>query len=115
MMQTAEEVRLRLKEMGYACSLINSRFVKPIDREILKRLAENHKLFVTIEEGVLMGGYGEQAADCVMEEELHVKVIKNGIPDIYVEHGNVDLLRKEVRLDVESIVEKTVAAYAKIK
>ncbi len=114
MMETANEVRLRLKEMGYNCSLVNSRFVKPIDEEMLKRMAEEHRLFVTIEEGVLIGGYGDRVEDYVSRAHLSVQMLKSGIQDDYVEHGNVDLLRKEVLLDAESIVKKVVTAFVSL-
>lgn len=111
MMEIANEVRMRLKEMGYNCSLINSRFVKPIDEEVLRRMAEEHRLFVTIEEGILIGGYGDRVGDYVASQHLPVCVLKNGIQDDYVEHGNVNLLRKEVLLDVDSIVKRVITAY----
>ena len=106
MMETSEKVRELLKEKGYSCSLVNARFVKPLDKELLLHLAENHKVFVTIEEGVITGGYGAAVRDYIAEAELDVKVSVHGIPDQYVEHGSIDRLRKEIDLDPESIVSK---------
>ena len=60
MAELAVQVRDRLKEIGYHCSLINARFVKPLDTEMLEALTKDHRLFVTIEENVLSGGFGEQ-------------------------------------------------------
>lgn len=111
MMEIAEKVRRKLKEMGYDCSLINGRFVKPIDEEILVRMAKDHKLFVTIEENVLSGGYGEKVREFVMRQDLPVNVLTIGIPDEYVEHGNIDILRKEIMLDEDSIVKQIVTQY----
>lgn len=111
MMEVAEKVRERLKATGYNCSLINSRFVKPIDEHILEEMAEEHTLFVTIEENVLSGGYGEKVQDYVMEQQLSVEVLKIGVPDEYVEHGNIDVLRKEIMLDEESIVKQIITQY----
>lgn len=111
MMETAYEVWKKLKNRGYNCSLINSRFVKPIDEENLKQMAEKHKLFVTIEDGILIGGYGQGVADYIAREHLEVQVLKNGIEDQYVEHGSVALLRKDIGLDADSIVTKTIAAW----
>lgn len=111
MMEVAEKVRERLKATGYNCSLINSRFVKPIDEHILEEMAEEHTLFVTIEENVLSGGYGEKVQDYVMEQQLSVDVLKIGVPDEYVEHGNIDVLRKEIMLDEESIVKQIITQY----
>lgn len=114
MMEEAYKVWENLKEKGYRCSLINSRFVKPMDEAVLNQMADTHKLFVTIEEGVETGGYGEKVTHYVSKEELPVKVLVNAIPDKYVEQGSISLLRKEILLDADSIVEKTIAAFEKI-
>lgn len=111
MMEIAEKARKKLKEMGYNCSLINGRFVKPIDEDILVHLAKDHRLFVTIEENVLSGGYGEKVREFVMRQNLPVEVLALGIPDEYVEHGNIDILRKEIMLDEDSIVKQIVTQY----
>lgn len=111
MMEIAHTVWSKLKEKGYSCSLINSRFVKPMDEEILEQMAENHKMYVTIEDGVVSGGYGEKVTSYVYQKQLSVKVIVNAIPDVYVEQGNIDLLRKEILLDADSIVHKVIEAY----
>lgn len=105
----AEQVREDLKAAGYQCSLINARFVKPLDTEMIRKISENHRILVTIEENVLTGGFGEQVEDFVMREGIPLKVRTIGISDDYVEHGNVDVLRKEVGLDRESIVKKVIA------
>lgn len=111
MSATAEKVRMRLKEIGYSCSLINARFIKPLDQEKLREMAKDHVLFVTIEENMVAGGYGEQVLEYVSRADLPVKVINIGIHDEYVEHGNVDILRAEEGLDVESITKQIVAKY----
>ena len=113
MMEEAYKVWEALKSKGYSCSLINSRFIKPMDEEVLRRMAKTHKLFVTIEEGVEAGGYGERVSSYVFKEELPVKVLVNAIPDRYVEQGNIARLRKEILLDADSMVEKIVNAYEK--
>ena len=111
MFETAVKVRQALKEIGYNCTLVNSRFVKPIDEEVLEELAGDHKLFVTMEENVLAGGYGQKVEDCVQKRDLAVRVLTITLPDEYVEHGSIDVLRREVMLDEESIVKQIVAAY----
>lgn len=115
MMETVEAVCAQLRERGYHCSLINVRFVKPFDQDILKQMSRAHRLFVSIEEGLLDGGYGEKIANYAARERMDVCVLQNGIQDEYVEHGNVELLRKEVHLDADSIVEKIVATYDALK
>lgn len=111
----AEQVREDLKAAGYQCSLINARFVKPLDTERIRKISGNHRILVTIEENVLTGGFGEQVEDFVMREGIPLKVRTIGISDDYVEHGNVDVLRKEVGLDRESIVKKVIADDQRIK
>lgn len=111
----AEQVREDLKAAGYQCSLINARFVKPLDTEMIRKISGNHRILVTIEENVLTGGFGEQVEDFVMREGIPLKVCTIGISDDYVEHGNVDVLRKEVGLDRESIVKKVIADDRRIK
>ena len=114
MAELAVQVRDKLKEIGYHCSLINARFVKPLDTEMLEALTKDHRLFVTIEENVLSGGFGEQVLHYVSRAKLDVGVRCIGIPDDYVEHGNVDLLRREVGLDAETIVKQIIADYVTI-
>lgn len=106
MVKTAEDVRKKLKEQGYNCSLTNARFVKPIDREYIIEAANTHKLIVTLEENVLSGGFGEQVSRVVEAEGLDTKVCHVTIPDSFVEQGNVDLLKASIGLDADSIVEK---------
>lgn len=115
MMETGEKVYTRLKEKGYRCSLVNVRFVKPFDKEMLEKMSSTHRMFVTIEEGLLDGGYGEKVANYIAETGCRTAVLKNGIEDEYVEHGNVELLRKEVHLDAESIVEKVIKLYTTLE
>ena len=115
MSELAEQVRMELKDTGYACSLVNARFVKPLDTQMLENLAEDHSLFVTIEENVLSGGFGEQVLEYVNRAKLNVRVRNIAISDDYVEHGNVELLRKEVGLDKEAIVKQAVSDYLMIK
>lgn len=108
MMEVAEQVWKKLCEKGYACSLVNVRFVKPMDTEVLDELSKEHSLFVTLEDASVLGGYGQAVANYVAEKDYRTKVMIHGIPDEYIEHGNVDLLRKSIELDAESIVRKIV-------
>ena len=102
----ALEVRKQLKEAGYHCSLINARFVKPLDTEMLDHLTEQHKLIVTIEENVRSGGFGEHVTEYLMRTGSDTRVQILALPDEYIEHGNVEVLRKETGLDVETMTAK---------
>lgn len=106
MVPVALSVRETLKEEGNSCTLVNARFVKPIDEEMVRRLAANHKLLVTLEENVASGGYGEKVRELADREDLGVKVLTIAVPDEYVEHGNVDILKKEIGIDKDSILNK---------
>ena len=114
MVQTAEKVRDMLKAKGYSCTLVNARFVKPIDEDNIKELTKEHKLLVTMEENVASGGYGEKVRAFVDEQELDAEVLTVAIPDEYVEHGNVDILKKEVGIDAETVVNRVMAVYAEL-
>lgn len=106
MVKTAEEVQALLHEKGYRASIINARFIKPIDEEAVLSACEDHDMIVTMEENVLSGGFGEKVLTCLNDHDRQIKCVMAGIPDAYVEHGNVDLLKKEIGLDAVSITEK---------
>ena len=115
MSELGESVWKAMKEAGYRCSLINARFAKPLDTEMIRDLCRDHQLIVTIEENVLAGGFGEQVVQYVMQSGEKTRVRTIGISDDYVEHGNVEVLRKEVGLDQETIVAQIKEDYLMIK
>jgi 1-deoxy-D-xylulose-5-phosphate synthase len=106
MVKTALEVRELLKSRGLNCSIINARFVKPIDTDIIYEALLHHNIIVTMEENVASGGFGEKVRKYVDSYLSDAMVVNVNIPDEYVEHGNVDILRKEVEIDADSIVKR---------
>jgi 1-deoxy-D-xylulose-5-phosphate synthase len=104
MVTTGEHVRQKLKAEGWNCTLANGRFIKPFDQELVDSLAKNHWLIVTMEENVLQGGYGLNITHYIHEHYPHVKVVNIALPDSYVEHGNVSLLRKGLGIDSDSVI-----------
>lgn len=107
MVNTAATVRDELKRKGYKVSLVNARFVKPVDTAMLDSVAINHKLIVFMEENVKRGGYGEYGASYLKEAgKEQVKVLNISVPDKFVEHGDVDALYEYLGLDADSIVER---------
>ena len=82
---------------------------------MIRDLCRDHQLIVTIEEKVLAGGFGEQVVQYVMQSGEKTRVRTIGISDDYVEHGNVEVLRKEVGLDQETIVAQIKEDYLMIK
>ena len=111
MVKTAEEVYHRLKENGYDSTLVNSRFVKPIDEECIEELLKDHTLFVTMEENVASGGYGEKVRSFLDEKKCGAKILNVSLPDAFIEHGNVDLLKKEIGIDTDSIYDRIVSVW----
>ena len=106
MVSTAEHICEKLEKRGILCSLANGRFVKPFDRELADYLAGTHSLVVTLEENVLQGGFGRAVASYIYEGHPGTKVYQLGLPDTYVEHGNVSVLRESLGIDSDSIIKK---------
>ncbi len=112
MLETAVKVREYLRDIGYSCSLINARFVHPLDEEMLLRTVKDHRLIVTIEENVRSGGFGDHVLEFVNDIGCGTRVINAALPDEFIGHGSVEILRKECLLDPESICRRIVAEYA---
>lgn len=107
MAKTAVLARERLSGHGFEPTVVNVRFIKPLDTKLLERLAENHSLVVTLEENVLAGGFGQNVAAFYAGQEGSMpKVLNLGIPDIFVEHGNVEELKEELGLDEMSVAQR---------
>ncbi len=111
MVQTALAVREMLKEIGYQCTIVNARFVKPLDEETLSYLTGDHCLIVTMEENVKSGGFGEKVLEYYNETGTDVQVMQVALPDDYIEHGNVEVLRRETCIDAESVFKQIIAQY----
>ena len=111
MVQTAFFVDELLQKEGIDATIVNARFVKPIDTDMIDALLKDHRMIVTMEENVLCGGFGEHVLSYVQEQDAGVKVLPVALPDSYVEHGNVDLLKKEVGIDAETIVDTVKTAW----
>ena len=105
MVQTAVHVREKLLDKGINATVVNARFVCPLDTECLDRLSRDHQWIVTMEENVLKGGFGEACGDYLLAKHEDVRLIHVGVPDVYVEHGGVDQLKKTLHMDADSIVE----------
>ncbi len=103
MVEVAEQVREILKEKGYACSLINARFIKPLDGDMLIRMAESHDLIVTMEDNVLSGGYGEHVTEFCEMNRLRAGILNIAVPDEFVPHGSIAVLREKLGMDPASV------------
>ena len=111
MVKTAEVVYAGLKDAGIPCTLINARFAKPLDEETLIKVAKSHSLIVTMEENVKNGGFGEHVTKFYSEQGSDISVLNIAIPDEYVEHGNVEILRREVGIDADTILKRVMKEY----
>ena len=114
MVERAVQVHDLLHEKGYDCTVVNARFVKPIDEKAVLQAAREHLLLVTLEENVLQGGYGSSVEHYLNQTKETVSVLTLGIEDCFVEHGTVPQLQERIGLDAVSVCEKIIKAYEKI-
>lgn len=108
MVTTAAKVREKLKEKGYNATLVNVRFVKPIDEGMVIKVCQNHKLVVTLEENVITGGFGEAVSQFMEEKKLDNRLLNIALPDDYIEHGSVDILKCEAGIDTDTVFERII-------
>ena len=115
MVKTADIVRKNLKKRGYNVTLINARFVKPFDTNIIFKCQNEHKLLVTMEENVLTGGFGEMVSQFVLEHNYDIHVQNITLPDDYIEHGSVDILKCEAGIDEDSVTDRIDSYYKELE
>jgi 1-deoxy-D-xylulose-5-phosphate synthase len=103
-----------LAEHGISATVADARFAKPLDTELVNRLAADHELLVTIEDNVVMGGFGsavlEHLEDTIGPGSDRARVVRVGLPDRYVTHGKPALLHEEVGLTGSAVAERVLAA-----
>lgn len=109
MVENAKEAIGILKNKNYNPTFVNARFVKPIDTELISNLIKEHDIIVTVEENQRTGGYGQAVLNYISEIRTDIKVINIAIGDNYVPHGSLDILRKKLGLDAESIADTIIA------
>ena len=103
MVETAVEVREKLKSDKINATLVNARFIKPLDTKILDRLALKHKKIVTMEENVKNGGFGMAVSEYMQEYHPEVRVQIIALPDAFIAHGNPKLLKAKAGINADSI------------
>jgi 1-deoxy-D-xylulose-5-phosphate synthase len=96
-----------LAEEGIEAAVVNMRFAKPVDAEVIERFARSIKRVITLEDHVLHGGFGSAVLECLSDRGLlrNTRVLRLGIPDAFVPHGSPKILHKLIGIDSESIVE----------
>ena len=115
MVATAVEVVERLQEHGIEATLINARFAMPFDKDAIGEIACSHKLLVTMEENVQSGGFGEHVNQYISEKGYEISTLNISIPDVYVEHGSVTILKKVLGIDTDSIVKRILEKTEKLE
>lgn len=93
-------------------TLVNMRFVKPLDESLLKELAQNHKYFITVEDNVILGGAGSAVNEWVLNNQINVSVKNIGLPDEFLPHGSRDEILAQVGLNEEGI-ERAIKGFIK--
>ncbi|NLP34216.1 MAG: 1-deoxy-D-xylulose-5-phosphate synthase [Clostridiales bacterium] len=111
MVKTSVEVAEQLEQKGQKVTLVNARFVSPIDEEMIDRLANTHSLIVTLEENVRNGGFGQKVSDLLCDKQKNVRHINISMPDVYVEHGGVGQLQQRYGINAESILKRIEEEY----
>lgn len=106
MVETALCISDLLGKEGIGITVANMRFVKPIDERLIDELTEEHELIITMEENVRTGGFGDAVLRYINDSHSDRRVINFALPDDYVEHGSVAILRKETGIDREIITER---------
>jgi 1-deoxy-D-xylulose-5-phosphate synthase len=97
----------QLAENGISCSVVNARYAKPLDEELIISLARKTKKIITVEENVTAGGFGSAVLELLTREDAHaVKIECIGLPDKFIKHGSQDYLRTMFDLDTAGIVRK---------
>ena len=102
----AKQLADALEQQGYSAAVINPRFIKPLDRELIGRYARHATAVVSFEDHVLMGGFGSAVLEAFNEMGIETPVIRVGWPDQFIEHGKVDALRAKYGISVEAALEK---------
>ncbi len=96
----------KLYKEGIKVGVVNARFVKPMDEEMLIKLVSRYEVFLTVEDNTVVGGFGSGVLEFLARKGILKKVVNLGVPDRFVEHGNQNLLRNIVGIDAEGIERK---------
>lgn len=103
----ALEAAMRLEKLGVSVKVVNARFIKPLDRKMLTELLDESIPILTIEEAVLQGGFGSAILEFAQTEGYyHAEIDRMGIPDHFIEHGDVGSLLEEIGLTTDEVVKR---------
>jgi len=108
MVKTGQEVAKKLGDMGKDITLVNGRFISPIDKDMIDELANTHSLLITMEENVRNGGFGQKVSDYLYSQGKSIKFINISVPDEFIDHGGTLELHQRYGLDPDSIVDRII-------
>jgi 1-deoxy-D-xylulose-5-phosphate synthase len=106
MVKPSLEVAIDLAKDKISCEVINCRFIQPMDKKYLKSVIKKFNKIITIEEGVINGGFGSGVSDWLTDNSYSGNIKRIGIPNKFITHGNRDLLLKEISLDKSGIIKE---------
>ncbi|MBT8036310.1 MAG: 1-deoxy-D-xylulose-5-phosphate synthase [Verrucomicrobiae bacterium] len=104
MYETALETKEQLEALGHSVALINPRFIKPLDADLIQTYAEKCKIVCTMEDHVLANGFGASVVELLSDNDIHTPVVRIGWPDQFVDHGKVDELREKHGLTADNAI-----------
>lgn len=111
MVETALHAAKELLQHNISCEVVNARIIKPLDKNFLTSVSQNHSMIYTLEDNTISGGFGSNISKALMDMN-YTKTVKNiSLPDSFIEHGNVDLLYEKYGLSCERIVERIIKDY----
>jgi 1-deoxy-D-xylulose-5-phosphate synthase len=103
------QAAVQLEKIGIYVQVVNARFIKPFDFEMLQSILNSNRPILTVEEAMLQGGFGSSILEYAHSNGYHNQVIHNmGIPDVFVEQGSVDLLMKDLGLTTQGVIDEIV-------
>lgn len=111
----AREAAGYLRDRGISAAVINARFVKPLDKHLIAAWSNHCRRVVTLEENVLMGGFGSGVAEAMRDDAAGAELLHIGIPDSFVEHGLVTRLLEDIGLEASSVAESVVNRWPELK
>ncbi|MCF6148897.1 MAG: 1-deoxy-D-xylulose-5-phosphate synthase [Candidatus Kuenenia sp.] len=111
MVQRCLRAAEKLAERGIETTVVNARYAKPLDKKLILTLVRKHKLILTVEDHVLTGGFGSAVLEMVSDEKEDAgKIVRMGIPDMFIEHGSREVILKNLGLNADGIADKFIAS-----
>ena len=104
-----KETQKILAEQGIACCLINARFIKPLDKDLIIKSALKNPRLITLEDGCLSGGFGSAVIEMLNDENIKADILRCGINDEFIEHGKTELLFDFLNMDAQSLAGRIIS------